>query len=93
MTPTVTLVLNPSSIGENGGVSTVTATLSGASSEVDGDGFCDGGVPCGFGGLHAESGTALTIAAGSTTSTGVVTVTAVDNVVDAPDKTVTVSAR
>ena len=36
--------------------------------------------------------TALTIAAGSTTSTGEVTITAVDNDVDAPDKSVTVSA-
>ena len=33
----------------------------------------------------------LTIAAGSTTSTGTVTITAVNNTVDAPDKTVTVS--
>ena len=34
----------------------------------------------------------LTIAAGQTSSTGTVTITAVDNVVDAPDKLVTVSA-
>ena len=34
----------------------------------------------------------LTIAAGQTASTGVVTVTANDNTVDAPDKSVTVSA-
>ena len=37
------------------------------------------------------SGTTLTIAAGQTTSTGTVTITAVNNAVDAPDKTVTVS--
>ena len=35
--------------------------------------------------------TTLTIAAGATTSTGVVTLTAVNNAVDAPDKTVTVA--
>ena len=34
----------------------------------------------------------LTIAAGSKTSTGTVTITAVDNSVDAPNKSVTVSA-
>jgi hypothetical protein len=34
----------------------------------------------------------LTIAAGSTTSTGTVTITAVNNTVDNPDKSVTVSA-
>ena len=34
----------------------------------------------------------LTIATGQTSSTGTVTITAVDNTIDAPDKTVTVSA-
>ena len=38
-----------------------------------------------------SSATTLTIAAGATASTGTVTITAVDNAVDAPDKTVTVS--
>ena len=40
---------------------------------------------------RTRRGTTLTIAAGSTVSTGTVTLTAVDNDVDAPDKTVTVS--
>ena len=42
-------------------------------------------------GDFTQAGTTLTIAAGSTTSTGTVTITAVDNAVDAADKTVTVS--
>jgi hypothetical protein len=39
-----------------------------------------------------SSNTTLRIAAGATSSTGTVTITAVNNSVDAPDKTLTVSA-
>ncbi|MDE2799108.1 MAG: hypothetical protein OXI94_10635 [Gemmatimonadota bacterium] len=85
-------MLGTNPIDEDGGSTTVTATLSGESSEavtltvvaaagadtVDGD--------------FTLSGTTLTIAAGATASTGTVTITAVNNNVDAPDKTVIVSA-
>ena len=86
-TPQVTLALMPDSIGENGGVSTITATLDRASSEettVTVVAAAD---------YTLTPNKELTIAAGATTSSGTVTLTAVDNNVDAPDKTVTVSAR
>ena len=91
--PTVALVLSPASISESGGVSTVTATLSGASSEavtVTVDAAAGtGAIPADF---ALSSATTLTIAAGATTSAGAVTVTANGNAVDAPNKQVTVSA-
>ena len=53
-TPTVSLALSPASIGEDGGVSTVTASLSGASSEeVDRHRLSVAGGSCGVRGLHA----------------------------------------
>ena len=82
--PAVTLVLTPDSISENGGVSTVTATLSGPS-EIPLD------VTVSAEGVAADfelAGTTLSFAANATASTGAVTVTGVDNVVDAPDKQV-----
>ena len=87
-TPTVELVLTPTSIGENGGVSTVTATLNRPSSEavtvtVSAEASMD----------VTQSGQTLTITAGSTTSTGTVTITAVNNNVDAPNKEITVSGN
>ena len=91
--PTVRLALSPSSISESGGVSTVTATLSRASSEAV---TVTVGAAAGTGAVAADfllsSAKTLTIAAGSTTSTGTVTVTAVGNTTDTPDKSVTVSA-
>ncbi len=90
--PEVTLVLSPTSIGEDGGVSTVTATLSGKSSEAV---TVTVGAAAGTGAMAADfdlsTATTLTIAAEETTSTGAVTVTANDNDVDSPDKSVTVS--
>ena len=89
--PTVALGLAPTSITESGGVSTVTATLSGASGEAV---VVTVGAAAGTGAVAADftlSGTMLTIDAGQTGSTGLVTVTANGNTVDAPDKTVTVS--
>ena len=93
-TPTATLVLTPASIDESGGdnESTVTATLSGASSQAVTLTVAATPVNPAVAADYALSGTTLTIAAGRTASTGAVTVTAVDNDVDAPDKTVTVSA-
>ena len=89
-TPTVTLVLTPSTINESGATneSTVTATLSGESSAaVTVEVSVPNNAP-----VTLSANKTLRIAAGSKASTGVVTITAVDNDVDAPNKTVTVSA-
>ena len=92
-TPTVTLVLSPSSISENGDSTTVTATLSGPSSEkvtlVVSAAAVSPGVAADF---TLSANDTLTIAAGATTSTRTVRIKAVNNAVDAPDKSVTVSA-
>ena len=89
-TPTATLTLAPAAIDESGATnaSTVTAALSGASSEVVTLAVSTSGA------AHTLSqGKTLTIAAGEKASTGTVTVTATDNDVDAAaDATVTVSA-
>ena len=103
-TPTVTLALTPSTIdedgtastvatvSENGGVATVTATLSHPSDEATTVTVAATPVdPAVAGDFTLSTETTLTIAALATASTGTVTVAAVDNAVDAPDKTVTVS--
>ncbi|MDE0152980.1 MAG: hypothetical protein OXN23_03825 [Gammaproteobacteria bacterium] len=87
-TPEVSLMLTPTKIDESGSanVSTVTATLDGMSSAaVTVTISIPSDAPV------TQSGTTLTIAAGTTSSTGTVTLTAVDDEVDAPDRTVTVS--
>ena len=90
--PTVTLALSPSSILENGGVATVTATLDRAASAATTVTVSAAAVaPAAAGDFALSSATTLTIASGQTASTGAVTVTAVDNATDAPDKSVTVS--
>ena len=92
-TTKVTLALSPASISENGGVSTVTALLDGiaptattitVSAEPD---------PPAVAGVDFSLSTArtLTIAADSLTSTGLVTIRALDDTLDAEDKSVTVS--
>ncbi len=88
-TPTVTLVLTPSTIDESGddNASTVTARLSGESSEQV---TIEVSVPA-QSPVTLGANKTLTIAAGATTSTGAVTLTAVDNDVDAPNVMVTVS--
>ena len=86
--PTVTLAVTPNSIAENDGEATVTADLSGQSTEAVTLTVTTPSMPADY----TQSGMTLTIAAGETTSTGLVTITAVDNLVDAPDKRVTVSA-
>ena len=91
-TPTVTLTLAPASISENGGVSTVTATLDHPSSEETTVTVTATPESPAVAGDYTLSGSRLTIAAGGTASTGTVTITAVDNAVDAPHKRVTVSA-
>ena len=91
--PSVTLVLSSASVSENGGVATVSATLSHASSEATTI------TVTATAGMHTaaadfrQTGTTLTVAAGETTSTGAVTIAAVNDAEDAEhDKTVTVSA-
>ena len=93
-TPTATLVLTPTSIDESGddNASTVTATLSGPSSEAVTLTVAAAAVSPAVSSDFTLTGTTLTIAAGETTSAGTVTVTAVNNEVDAANKTVTVSA-
>ena len=100
-TPAVTLALSepdalkPDTIDESGAgnASTVTATLNRASSEaVTLTIAAAAGTNAASGDFALSADTTLTIAAGETSSTGTVTVTAVDNTVDAPDKSVTVSA-
>ena len=92
-TPTVTLDLSPSSISENGGATSVTASLSGPSSQ---DVILTVSAipvsPTVSGDFTITSNKTLTIAAGSTISTGTVTITGIDNSVDAPRKSITVTA-
>ena len=93
--PTVTLVLTPSSIDEDGGSTRVTAGLSNPSSQATTVTVSAAAVvPAVAGDFDLSTNRTLSIAAGATTSTGMVTVTvsANDNNVDAPDKRVTVSA-
>ena len=92
-TAVVTLVVTPAKIGENGGVSRVTATLSSAASVATTLQVAVTPAPPAVTGDYSLSGNrTLTIAAGSTGSTGTLTVTAADNAVDAPDKTLGVTA-
>ncbi len=94
-TPTVTLALSPTAIGESGTAnrSTVTASLSSVSSDAVTLMVSAAPVtPAVAGDFALSADKTLTIAAGSRSSTGVVTVTAVDNDVDAANRTVTVSA-
>ena len=90
-TPVVTLVLTPASIGENGGVGRVTATASPASAEAFTVTVSAVAVDPAVARDFTLAGATLSFAADATMSTGEVTITAVDNDEDAPDKTVTVS--
>ena len=90
--PGVTLALDPASVSENGGISTVTARLSHASGAATTVTVTTTAVSPAVAADFTQSGTTLTVAAGAITSTGLVTVTAVDNTMDAPDRTATVTA-
>ena len=91
--PDAVLSVSPSSIAENGGVATVTATLSHPSSQPTTVTVSAApGANAMAGDYTLSPADTLTIAAGATASTGTVTVTAVDNPTDAPDRTVTVGA-
>ena len=89
--PTVTLSLSDASIDEDGGATTVTASLSHASSNPT---TITVSVtpqsPATALDYTLSANRALTIAAGATASTGTVSLTAVDNDVDAADKTLAV---
>ena len=87
-TPTVTLVLSPDQISEDDGVSTVTARLNRATSEAVTVKVMAAGEA---GAFELSTDTDLTIAANSTESTGTVTVAALDNEIDGPNKQVTVT--
>ncbi len=91
--PTVSLVLTPATIAESGAgnASTVTAMLSGLSSApITVMVSTTPGANTATTDYTVTANKALEIAAGATLSTGVVTITAVDNAVDAPNKAVTV---
>ena len=91
--PTVALVLSPTTISEDGGVSSVTATLDHASADVTTVTVTVApNEDASAGDVELSANATLTIAAGATASTGEVTITAVDNSTDEPDKTYTVSA-
>ena len=88
----VMLVLSPSSISEDGGVSTITATLDRPTTKATTITVSATAVsPAVAGDFTLSAATTLTIAASVTTSTGLVTITAVNNMIQAPDKRVTVS--
>ncbi len=91
--PTVTLVLMPSSISENGEVSTVSATLSHPSSATTTITVSATPVsPATASDFTLSNADTLIIAATTTTSTGTVTITAKDNNDQADEKMVRVSA-
>ena len=90
--PTATLVLKPDSILETNGVSTVTAVLSHPTGDATTLTVAAAAVPpASSGDFTLGAARTLTVAAGSTASTGTVTVTAVRDP-DQGDKRVTVSA-
>ena len=92
-TPNATLVLTPDSIAENGGATTVTATLDRSSGEATVLAVAaTTDSPAADSDFTLSSNRELTIPAGETASIGTVTITAVDNSMGAADKTLTISA-
>ena len=92
--PTVTLVLTPDTISENGGTSALSATLDAASSRDTVVTVSVSPVAPATASDYTLSPAGmleLRIPAGDTASDSVVTITGVDNSADAPRKTVTVS--
>ena len=90
----VTLVLSPSSISESGSGNSTTVTVmldKVAAAPVTITVSAAAVSPATSADFTLSANKVLTIAVNATTSTGTVTITAVDNAVDAPDKTVTVS--
>ena len=89
--PRVTLVLDTASIDENGGISTMTATMPSAPTTAITVTVTAEPVAPAVDADFSLSGTTLTIAQGATTSTETVTITAVNNEAAEGNKTVTVS--
>ena len=89
--PQVALVLTPASIAEDGGVSTVTATVFPASATAFTVAVAAAPVSPAEAGDFGQSGTTLSFAAGAAASTGSVTISAVDNTADTPNLEVSVS--
>ena len=88
----VTLKLTPDLIGEKGGISTVTANLERASNAVTTVVVSAEAIsPAVPGDFTLSANRTLRIAAGERSSSGEVTIGAVDNILDASDKMVTVS--
>ena len=89
----LSLSLSDAQISENGGSATVTASLDRTSSASTTVTISATPVPPAVAADYSlSSNRVLTIAAGSLASTGTVTLTAVDNDIDGPDKTVTIRA-
>ena len=84
--PTVTLSVNPVSIGENGVVSTVTATLSSTLANNVTVGLATSGTATGGGVDYNLASTTITIPAGQTT--GTTTVTSVQDIIGEGSETV-----
>ena len=91
--PTFLLTLSDASIAECGGSSTVTATLSHASGVPTAVSVLALPVAPAEGRDFEQSGTALSIAAGSTESTGTIEIAAGNNDVDAPNRIVSVGGH
>ena len=93
--PVATLVLTSATIDESGNANTsaITATLNKTAGDiVTLDVSASPVSPAVDGDFNLSQNTTLTIPAGSKTSAGTVTITAEDNSMDAPEKTITVSA-
>ena len=86
--PRITLVLDPASINEDGGVATLTATIPSPITEEVTLTITPEPVAPAVDADFTLSGTTLTIAQGATTSTDALTITAVDNEVKEGHKTV-----
>ena len=89
--PNVSLVLTPASISEDGGVSTVTATITqGVADAFEVSVTAEPKSPAVEADFTLSENTVLSFAANATTSSGTVTITATNNDVDAADKTIIV---
>ena len=89
--PNVTLVLDPAPISEDGGVSTVTATVAqGVADPFEVAVSAEAESPATTADFTLSENTVLSFAANATTSSGAVTITAKNNHVDAAHKTILV---
>ena len=92
LNPDLQWLVSPSHISEDGGVSAVTVTLdNAAASDIVITVSAAAVSPAVAGDFTLSANTTLTIAKGATTSTGEVTITAIDNSTFASNKAVTVS--